>query len=329
LRALPKGHLHLHLEAALRPATLAELASERGAALAPVPGFADFAGFRLAYDAIVRLLRRPADVRRLVAEAVEDAAADGVRVLEMAVDPNGLPAFESAEGALRELVSYAAEAGAEHGVWTGIIVALDRTAGVEKANADARLAARFAGDGVVGLGLQSEERGYPASMFAESFAIARDAGLLLVPHAGELAGPESVWDTLRSVRPDRIQHGIRSVEDGSLVAELVRRDITLDVCPTSNVSLGVVESIEAHPLDALLRAGVRCTINADDPALFGPGILAEYELCRSVLGLTDRQLASCATDSILKSAAPSEVRDDAVSGIRDWETMSPREGLTS
>jgi adenosine deaminase len=190
---------------------------------------------------------------------------------------------------------------------------------VEKANADARLAARFAGDGVVGLGLQSEERGHPASMFAESFAIARDAGLLVVPHAGELAGPESVWDTIHSLRPDRIQHGIRSVEDSGLITELVRRDIALDVCPTSNVSLGVVESIEAHPLRALLDAGVRCTINADDPALFGPGILAEYELCRSTLGLSDEQLASCATDSVLRSAAPSRVKDDAVAGIRAWE----------
>jgi adenosine deaminase len=109
------------------------------------------------------------------------------------------------------------------------------------------------------------------------------------------------------------------VEDGNLISELVRRDVALDVCPTSNVRLGVVESITDHPLNALLEAGVKCTINADDPTLFGPGILAEYELSRDVLGLTDQQLASCATNSILKSAAPSGVKDNAISGIRTWE----------
>ena len=158
------------------------------------------------------------------------------------------------------------------------MIASARSWPVEVAIEDAKLAARFAGRGVVSYGLHSDERGFPATPFVPAFDIAREAGLPITPHAGELVGPESVREAVEVLHADRILHGVRVIEDPELVAEVARLGVTLAACPSSNVVLDVVPDLEHHPLPALLAAGVSCSINADDPIQFGPNVGEEYEL---------------------------------------------------
>ncbi|HEY2429128.1 MAG TPA: adenosine deaminase family protein, partial [Acidimicrobiales bacterium] len=206
------------------------------------------------------------------------------------------------------------------GVGVGFLIASDRTLEPSDAIAQAELAARFAGRGVTSFGLHNDE-GLPGTgpeRFAGAFDIARAAGLLSCPHAGELAGPDSVRGALDSLHADRIQHGVRAVEDPALVQRLAGSDVCLDVCPTSNFMLSVVPSIDEHPLPALLAAGVRCSLNADDPLLFGPGLLEEYQLGRDRLGLSDDRPAFVAGCSIDASAAPADLKERAHAGIKAW-----------
>lgn len=319
LAALPKGHLHIHLEAAMRPATLTELAAASGVDLPETTGFTGFTAFADMYRGLLAVLRAPADLERLIDEAVADAAADGVVYIEFGVSPDFYTEpYGSAAAALDAHLAAAAAAGRAHGVEVGLMVTIDRTLGIGPAIALAELAASRAGRGVVSLGLANEERGNPAADFAEAFAIARAAGLQVAPHAGELAGPESVWQAVEVLRADRVLHGVRAVEDPALVATLAERGICLDVCPTSNVLLEVVGDLAAHPLPQLLDAGVRCSINADDPILFGPGVLDEYLAARTRIGLTDEQLAACAWSSIETTLASAETKARAKAGIDAW-----------
>lgn len=318
-RALPKGHLHLHLEAAMRPDTLADLAARMDVRIPPVTGFAGFAAFAGMYDGLLAVLAEPAHLRRLIDEAVEDAAADGVVYVEFGVSPQFyVDAFGGLEAALDAHLDAAAESGARHGVEVGLMVTVDRTDDLDAAIALAQVAASRAGRGVVSLGLANEERGHPARDFAEPFRIARAAGLQSAPHAGELVGPESVWEAIDDLGAARVLHGVRAVEDPRLVAVLAERGICLDVCPTSNLLLDVVDDLAAHPLPALLAAGVRCSINADDPILFGPGIGEEYLVARDRIGLSDQQLADCAWSSIETTLASDAVKATAKAGIRAW-----------
>ena len=312
--ALPKAHLHVHLEAAMREATLRQWCSEDGIAVPPLVEFSDFTRFLDAYGVLIRLLRTPERVARLLDEVMADAAAQGVVALEFASIPEKAAAFGCAEEALEFILPAAAEAGRRHGVWTGAVLSIDRGAGPDHALAGARLAARFADRGVVAVGLVNDERDSSVTAAAEAFAIARDAGLGVVPHAGELAGPEEVRAALE-LGVDRIQHGVRAVEDPAVVALLAERGTCLDVCPTSNVILGVAPSLDHHPLPALLEAGVGCSINADDPLLFGADVVDEYVLAEERMGVTPERLVECARTSIEASFAPEEVKRRALAGL--------------
>ncbi|MCC4909715.1 adenosine deaminase [Microbacterium sp. cx-59] len=318
-RTLPKGHLHLHLEAAIRPDTLADLAEKMDVRIPPVTGFAGFAAFAGMYDGLLAVLAQPAHLRRLIDEAVADAAADGVVYVEFGVSPQFyVDAFGSLEAALDAHIEAAAESGDRHGVEVGLMVTVDRTDDLDAAIALATVAASRAGRGVVSLGLANEERGYPARDFVEAFRIAREAGLQSTPHAGELVGPESVWEAIDDLGAVRVLHGVRAVEDPALVAVLAERGTCLDVCPTSNLLLDVVDDLADHPLPALLAAGVRCSINADDPILFGPGVGEEYIVARDSIGLTDRQLADCAWSSLETTLASDALKTRAKAGIAAW-----------
>ena len=150
----------------------------------------------------------------------------------------------------------------------------------------ARLACDFTGDGVVGFGLDGDESRFPPALFADACGTVRAAGLVVVPHAGELLGPGSVVDAIDVLGARRVMHGVRCIEDPQLVARLADAGTVLDVCPTSNILLSVVPSWQEGLLPALLAAGVRCTVNADDPLLFDTDLLTEYRRCREQLGLT-------------------------------------------
>ncbi|WP_128381459.1 adenosine deaminase [Streptomyces cavernae] len=318
---LPKAHLHLHLEGAMRPTTFAELTAAQGGQPPDRGGFTSFEDFTPMYRAAARVVRcgPRENLLRLVREVVEDAAADGAVWIEPHVNP--LTYEDDPDAALDVLdavVDEGRRTAARLGIGFGVLLFARRNADPSEAVEVARLAARRAGNGVVAFGLAGDEAQYPPEPFAEAFAIARDAGLISAPHAGELAGPASVRAALDVLGARRIAHGVRAVEDLALVARLAAEGVVLDVCPTSNVALGVVTSLAVHPLPLLLQAGVRCTLNADDPLLFGPGLLEEYESARAAFALTDPQLAAIARTSIEFSGAPPAAAKAALTLIDDW-----------
>jgi adenosine deaminase len=326
LRLLPKAHLHLHLPGAMRPRTLLELA-ERDGMRVTLEGDRSFATFAALFRAVVDVVRTPDDVARLVHEVAEDAAADGAVWLE----PAGLLApsvvarlgFRDEEAMLELLLETARQAEREVGVGIGILVSSSRVRPIGEAEARARLAARYAGRGVVAFGLADDEtRGAPEP-FAAAFAVARSAGLIAAPHGGEHGGPTSVRGALDALGARRVQHGVRAAEDPALVARLADEGITLDVCPRSNLQLGVYPSFDAHPLRLLLEAGVPLSLNADNPLFVGAGILAEYELAREVFGLSDVTLAHIARCSMRASGAPDALRSQALVGIDRWLQEAP------
>jgi adenosine deaminase len=319
LRYLPKAHLHVHLEGAMRPLTLAEMAETYGIAVPPIRGYGSFRAFVGQYKAACDVMRSPEDLRRLVREVVEDAALSGGVWVEPQYYPMNHVNRLGSASETTDLVLEAGHAAAlEFGLGFGLMIAADRTADPAEAEELAQLAAERAGAGVVSFGLANDEHGYPPEPFEKAFAIINEAGLISAPHAGELAGPDSVRGAIESLDANRIAHGIRAVEDPELVRRLAAEGICLDLCPTSNVMLSVVPSMAEHPLPRLLAAGVRCSINGDDPLLFGPGLLEEYQLARDQLGLDDEQLAFVARCSVEDSGAPREVVEPAVALIDAW-----------
>jgi adenosine deaminase len=303
----------------MRPSTLADLAAAAGIA-APLPtGYGSFAAFTATITAAARCLRTEADARRLTTEVVEDAAADGAVWVEPSMWPGLFGGRLGTDADALDVVLEEGRAAARRfGIGFGLVVAANRDRGPGEATRLARLAASRADDGVVGFGLDGDEAAAPAAAFGEAFTLARDAGLRRVPHAGELSGPDSVADALDVLHADRVMHGVRAAERPDLVERLAAAGTTLDVCPTSNLMLSVVSDWAEHPLPRLLSAGVACSVNADDPLLFGTTLAEEYLLCRERLGLEDAQLAAVARASLTGCAAPPELVRPALLAVERW-----------
>ena len=320
LSALPKAHLHLHFEESIRQDTLDEFALDLGRPTPRMTGFESFIEFDHLAQAAVDVMRSPAHLQRMVHEMAEDAASHGCVWIEPAV---WLPLHRRYIGpdeqTLEILIDAAVAATSATGVGIGWMLAMNRNESVQAALEQAEIARRWAGRGVVALGLHNDESRFAPEPFAPAFELVRDTPLLRTPHAGELAGPDSVRACIEVLVADRIQHGIRAVEDPALLELLVERDVCLDVCPTSNIVLGSVAAYDEHPLPALLASGVRVSLNADDPVMFGCDVLSEYELCREVFGLNDDQLARIAHDSLLASAAPADTVVTATEGVEAWQ----------
>jgi adenosine deaminase len=330
LTALPKAHLHLHFTGSMRPATLLDLAAKHGirlpAALTcghpPQLRATDEKGwfrFQRLYDVARSCVRDEDDVRRLVLEAAQDDAAEGSRWLEIQVDPTSYAVHLGGLTPTLEVVLDAVrDASARTGLGIGVVVAASRIRHPLDARTLARLAVRYAGDGVVGFGLSNDERRGSTADFAGAFRIARAAGLASVPHSGELLGPANVRAALEHLAPDRIGHGVRSVEDPAVLEEVVERGITLEVCPGSNVALGVYPEPARVPLRALLAAGARIALGADDPLLFGSRLADQYVTAREQHGLDDGQVAALARASLTGSRAPDDVRTAALADVDAW-----------
>jgi adenosine deaminase len=283
--------------------------------------------FQRLYDVARSVLREEADVRRLLREAAQDEAAEGSGWLEIQIDPTSYaPRLGGLTPALEIVLDGAREASAETGVGIGVVVAANRTRHPLDARTLARLAAHHAGRGVVGFGLSNDERRGRAEDFAPAFRIAERAGLLPVPHGGELAGPESVAACLDTLGARRVGHGVRAAEDPALVERLAAAGTTLEVCPMSNVRLGVFERPEDVPLRALREAGVPVALGADDPLLFGSRLVAQYDVARDAMGFDDPALAELARDSVRGSVAPDDVRARLLAGIDDWLAGPPASG---
>lgn len=330
---LPKAHLHLHFTGSMRPATLVALADKHALPLPevltrswpPKLSATDERGwfrFQRLYDTARACVRDESDMRRIVREAAVDDAAEGSRWLEIQVDPTSYAPFVGGiTPALEIVLDEARSASQEVGIGVAVVVAANRIRHPLDARMLARLAARHAGDGsgqVVGFGLSNDERRGTTQEFGPAFDIARRAGLASVPHGGELLGANAVWQTLASLSPDRLGHGIRSAENPRVLEEVVRRGVTLEVCPGSNVALGVYKTAGDVPLRQLMQAGAQIALGADDPLLFGSRLNAQYDSARQVHGLSDVELAELARGSVRGSRATVKARGQMLAGIDSW-----------
>ena len=332
---LPKAHLHLHFTGSMRVSTVRQLADKHGIRLPdtltsgwpPRLSARDERGwfrFQRIYDAARACVRDEADMRRIVREAATDDAAEGSRWLELQVDPTSYAPFVGGITPAIEIVLDEAAAVSREGsaaAPVAVVVAANRIRHPLDARTLARLAARYAGEGpgtVVGFGLSNDERRGVTEEFAPAFEIARRAGLALVPHAGELLGPTAVETTVESIRPDRIGHGVRATEDPRVLDLLAQSGVALEVCPLSNVALGVYGSAADVPLRALVRRGIPVALGADDPLLFGSRLAAQYDAARQALGFSDEELADLARGSLRASRAPDDVVKAAAADIDAW-----------
>jgi aminodeoxyfutalosine deaminase len=286
----PKIELHVHLEGSIRPATLLDIARRNGESLPATSveelerlyEFTDFAHFIDVWILTTNCLRTRDDFRQVVVDYAAEVAGFGAVYLEGIFSPG--ERFQRGvrwDDIFSGYADGAIEAQERYGVTVRFTPDMYRGLDPEIAEEVARVSVRFRDRGVVGLGLGGMEAGMPAEPYRKAFEIARDGGLGIVPHAGEAAGPDSLREVL-SMDPDRIRHGIRAVEDPAVLGELVDRRLVLDVCPTSNLRTGVVAAMPAHPLPALRAAGIECTINTDDPAMFGTDLGREYELAAAL-----------------------------------------------
>jgi len=330
LTTLPKAHLHLHFTGSMRHSTLLELAEREGIHLPsalvdqwpPRLSAADEKGwfrFQRLYDVARSVLRTPDDVRCLVREAAEDDVADGAVWTEIQVDPSGYAGLFGGITAFTELVIDAVrEASRTTGLQMSVIIAANRTRHPLDARTLARLAAQYAGRGVHGFGLSNDERRGDTAAFAPAFAIAARAGLIATPHGGELRGPDHVRQCLEHLSPRRLGHGIRATEDPRLLEAIAESGIALEVCPASNVALGVYGTIDEVPVREVMAAGIDVALGADDPLLFGTRLAGQYALLRAAQGFTDAELAELARRSLRASHAPDELRARALRDVDAW-----------
>ncbi|GAB3432427.1 adenosine deaminase family protein [Flindersiella endophytica] len=318
VRALPKANLHLHLTGSMRPGTAAELAARHG--LPPLPPVDPaqprphgWEVFQARYDTARAAVRTAEDIERIVTEAVADNLADGAGWLEIQVDPTSYaPHLGGLEGAVEAVLA------AAHGKPLGVILAASWGADPVHAERLARLAVRYASDGVVGFGLSNDERLGKVADFVPAFGLVNDAGLLAVPHAGFYEAAWHVRDTVALLGARRIGHGLTAVDDAGVIGLLVERGVALEVCPTSYPPFGVVADLASVPLRPLLAAGVPVALATDDPLIFEVGLAGQYTIAREHLGCTDEELALLAEQSIAVSAAPEAVRQRLLIGVRDW-----------
>ncbi len=306
IRGLPKAELHLHIEGTLEPELAFRLARKNGVALP----YASIADLRAAYEfrdlqafldiyyALADVLQDADDFYHLALSYLQRAHEQGVVHSEIFFDPQthtarGIPFGAVAEGLSRAL----AEAERRFGVTHRLIACFLRHLSAADAMRTLDEVLKYRGL-ITAVGLDSSELGHPPSKFAAVFDRAREQGLLTVAHAGEEGPPAYVREALDLLAVQRIDHGVRCEEDPELVRRLVREQIPLTVCPLSNVRLGVFDRIEDHNLKRLLEAGLRVTVNSDDPAYFGGYLLENYLAVERALGLTRAQLATLARNSI-------------------------------
>ncbi len=295
----PKVELHLHLEGAAPPAFVRGLAKEKSIDISGIfdargaYAYDDFWHFLKVYEAATSVLTSPEDYARLTRAVLEESAASGVVYCETFLSPDFCGGRDVAawRDYLAAICEAADEAERAHGiVLRGIITAI-RHFGPEKARETALCAAETAGDWIVGFGIAGDEKAGKPKDFTWSFDCAREAGLRLTAHAGEWGGPESVRDALDTFRPERIGHGVRAIEDPRLVERLAEDGIVLEVCPGSNVALGLYRDWRAHPIERLRAAGVKVTVSTDDPPFFHTTMAREFDRLAEDLGWDDGDFA--------------------------------------
>ena len=302
---LKKIELHIHHEGAAPPAFIKQLAHEKKMDLSKVfaedggYAFENFVHFLSVYEAATSVLTGPEEFARLTAAWLEESAANGVVYTESFISPDFCGGGDV--GAWREYLHAIQEAASaaevKHGITLRGVVTAVRHFGPEKSRASSLCAAETAGEFIVGFGMGGDEGQFKQGDFAYAYDQAREAGLKLTTHAGEFGGPESVWDAINDLNVERVGHGVRAIEDPDLVKELVARDVTLEVCPGSNVVLAVYPDLASHPIQKLRDAGVNVTVSTDDPPFFHTTMRREYEMLAQTFGWSEADF-----DAITKTA---------------------------
>ena len=327
LLALPKAELHLHIEGTLEPELMFALAARHGADL-PYPDvdaarrayvFDDLQSFLDLYYAGCSVLRNAEDFYDLTRAYLDRAADDGVRHTEIFFDPQthtdrGVPFGAVMDG----LTSGLADGGQALGMTSRLIMCFLRHLSADAAMATLQASLPFR-DSIVAVGLDSSEAGHPPSKFAAVFDRARAEGFRTVAHAGEEGPPEYIREAVDQLGVERVDHGVRILEDPDLVARFVEEQIPLTVCPLSNVKLRVVPTLGDHPLKRMLEAGLRVTINSDDPAYFGGYIGKNYAASVAALDLSDDQVLSLARNSVLASFLDADDQERHLTAIHEFD----------
>ena len=295
-KTMPKAELHCHIEGATPPALAVAQAKRYGIDTSAfikdgAYSWQDFTSFVQSYDATANLFRTEEDYALLAETYLTEIAEAGAIYSELIASPDqGDAVGIGADAYMRGLAEGAERARAKTGIETRLLVVGIRHFGPERVVKAAEYAARRPHPLITGFNLAGEERLHRVADFTRAFDIARDAGLGITIHAGELSGAFSVRDALDHVRPSRISHGVRAIEDADLVKRLADEGTVLEVCPGSNVALGVFKDFESHPLRALHSAGVRVTLNSDDPPFFHTSLAREYEVASTVMGFSDADI---------------------------------------
>jgi adenosine deaminase len=334
IAGLPKAELHVHHVGSASPRIVAELAA-RHQGDTPVPAdpelladyftFTDFAHFITVYLTVVDLLRDATDIWTLTYEVARDLAAQLVRYAELTLTPyssivRGIPAEAFCEAV--EDARLAAQR--DHKIRLVWSFDIPGEAGIPSADVTLDVATRVRPDGLVSFGLGGPEIGVPREQFAPHFQAARAAGLRSVPHAGESTGPETIWSALKDLGAERIGHGIAAARDPQLIEHLRERGIPLEICPTSNLRTGCVPSLDEHPLPALAAAGVRFSINSDDPPMFSTTLNGEYALAAELLDLDAAGVAEMAREAVRQSFLSPDQRTDLLNEINHYATDAAR-----
>ncbi|GAA4906451.1 adenosine deaminase [Nonomuraea thailandensis] len=313
VRTLPKAHLHVHLESTVRPGTVREW----GGPPEPDGGFTTFRQFADQRARVRELLTTADRFRRVAVEFCADEAAQGTRYVEVTFTAASHgERVGDPEMPLEAVLDGLAEGQARHGIECRVLLDHSRRRPVERMWQTYKLALRH--ERVIGIGLAGDES-YPLAPFAQVCDAARDAGLHLVHHAGEAAGAGSIREAIELGHTERLGHGIRVLDDAALVAEVRERGLPLEVCPSSNVLLGLVPSLAEHPLPRLREAGLAVTVNTDGET----ALAAEYLRLREVFGYGDAELAAFATASIDASFAPEQLKARLRADVAAWLATPP------
>ncbi|MFD9567233.1 adenosine deaminase [Streptomyces sp. NPDC059994] len=330
---LPKAELHLHIEGTLEPELAFELAARNGVRLPYADTeelrkaylFDDLQSFLDLYYSLMAVLRTEDDFEALAEAYLARAAAQGVRHAEIFFDPQAHTARGVPIGTVVEGLGRALDRSADrHGITTRLILCFLRDQSAESA-LETLEAARPHLHRIVGIGLDSAEVGHPPAKFREVYAVADSLGLRKVAHAGEEGPPSYITEALDVLGVERVDHGLRALEDPSLVARLVRDRIPLTLCPLSNVRLRAVPVLEEHPLRRMMDAGLMCTVNSDDPAYFGGYVGDTFDAVGVALGLSSEDLRSLARNSFLAAFLEGEegVREGYLAEVEEYEFPTP------
>jgi aminodeoxyfutalosine deaminase len=308
---LPKAELHLHLEGSIAPSTLHELQEQHGlkSTLADVEKlyqYEDFTGFLMAFKGITEHLQQPADYELITYRMMERLKAENVLHAEVYVSVGVCLWRKQDFAAIFEALERGRERGErDFGISLLWIFDAVRHFGPEKAQEVAQWAVKFRDRNVVGFGIGGDERRAAPELFREVYANCAEHGLRLTAHAGETAGPESVWGAL-NLRVERIGHGVTAQHDPDLIQELAERQLPVEICVTSNIRTGVCPEIAQHPVRHYFEQGLMITVNTDDPAMFRTTLTREYQLLQEHFDFTEEQLRELARNSFEASFLPAE-----------------------